>query len=123
MPKDWSLSTPQAYQSTTRADRAVARLAAREWSVLSIDELRACGLSDRKTEYIADLAQHFADGTIHVHRWPEMDDEEIIERLTTVRGVGRWTVEMLLLFRLDYGARTLIAPPRPSSPSRTSSAW
>jgi DNA-3-methyladenine glycosylase II len=38
-------------------------------------ELRACGLSDRKVEYIADLAQHFADGEIHVHRWPQMSDE------------------------------------------------
>src|SRR3954471_19156009 len=37
--------------------------------------LRACGLSDRKTEYIADLAQHFVDGAIHVQRWPEMSDE------------------------------------------------
>src|SRR5215470_12595900 len=40
-------------------------------------QLRACGLSDRRTEYIADLAQHFASGAIHVHRWPEMSDEEI----------------------------------------------
>jgi DNA-3-methyladenine glycosylase II len=63
-------------------------------------ELRACGLSDRKTEYIADLAQHFADGTIHVHRWPEMDDEEIIAELIQVRGIGRWTAEMFLIFNL-----------------------
>jgi DNA-3-methyladenine glycosylase II len=63
-------------------------------------ELRACGLSDRKTEYIADLAQHFADGKIHVHRWPEMDDEAIIAELTEVRGIGRWTAEMFLMFNL-----------------------
>jgi DNA-3-methyladenine glycosylase II len=62
--------------------------------------LRACGLSDRKVEYIADLAQHFADGSIHVHKWPAMDDEAIIEELTAVRGIGRWTAEMFLMFNL-----------------------
>ena len=63
-------------------------------------QLRACGLSDRKTEYIADLAQHFANGSIHVHRWPQMPDEEIIEELVAVRGIGRWTAEMFLMFNL-----------------------
>jgi DNA-3-methyladenine glycosylase II len=62
--------------------------------------LRACGLSDRKTEYIADLAQHFADGSIHVHRWPQMSDEDIIAELVQVRGIGRWTAEMFLIFNL-----------------------
>jgi DNA-3-methyladenine glycosylase II len=63
-------------------------------------QLRACGLSDRKTEYIADLAQHFADGAIHVHRWPQMSDEDIIAELVRVRGIGRWTAEMFLIFNL-----------------------
>ena len=63
-------------------------------------QLRACGLSDRKTEYIADLAQHFASGAIHVQRWPQMGDEEIIAELVEVRGIGRWTAEMFLMFNL-----------------------
>src|SRR5690606_9887862 len=63
-------------------------------------QLRACGLSDRKTEYIADLAQHFADGTIHVQRWPAMSDEEIIAELVQVRCMGRWTAESFLIFNL-----------------------
>jgi DNA-3-methyladenine glycosylase II len=62
--------------------------------------LRACGLSDRKTEYIADLAQHFVDGKIHARDWPQMSDEEIIAELTDVRGIGRWTAEMFLMFNL-----------------------
>jgi DNA-3-methyladenine glycosylase II len=62
--------------------------------------LRACGLSDRKTEYICDLAQHFANGSIHVHRWPRMSDEDIIAELVEVRGIGRWTAEMFLIFNL-----------------------
>src|SRR5262245_56264694 len=63
-------------------------------------QLRACGLSDRKVEYIADLAQHFVDGKIHERRWPEMDDEAIIAELVDVRGIGRWTAEMVLMFNL-----------------------
>jgi DNA-3-methyladenine glycosylase II len=63
-------------------------------------KLRACGLSDRKTEYIADLARHFADGTVHVARWPEMADEDVIAELVQVRGIGRWTAEMFLMFNL-----------------------
>ncbi len=63
-------------------------------------QLRACGLSDRKTEYIADLAQHFVDGKIHARHWPQMSDEEIIAELTDVRGIGRWTAEMFLMFNL-----------------------
>ena len=62
--------------------------------------LRACGLSDRKTEYIADLAQHFVDGKIHARHWPQMSDEDIIAELTDVRGIGRWTAEMFLMFNL-----------------------
>ncbi len=63
-------------------------------------ELRACGVSDRKVEYIADLAQHFLDGTIQVRCWPDMDDEAIIAELIQVRGIGRWTAEMFLIFNL-----------------------
>jgi len=62
--------------------------------------LRACGLSLRKVEYICDLARHFADGTIHVRRWPDMDDEAVIAELVQVRGIGRWTAEMFLIFSL-----------------------
>ena len=63
-------------------------------------ELRACGLSERKVEYIADLAQHFLDRAIHVQRWPDMDDEAVIAELIQVRGIGRWTAEMFLIFSL-----------------------
>jgi len=63
-------------------------------------DIRACGFSDRKCEYIRDLARHFAGGRIHVHRWPEMSDEEVIAELTEVRGIGRWTAEMFLMFNL-----------------------
>jgi DNA-3-methyladenine glycosylase II len=63
-------------------------------------DLRACGLSGRKCEYISDLARRFADGHVHVHRWPNMSDEEVVADLVQVRGIGRWTAEMFLMFNL-----------------------
>jgi DNA-3-methyladenine glycosylase II len=63
-------------------------------------DLRTCGLSERKCEYISDLARRFADGLVHEHRWPQMSDEEVIDDLTQVRGIGRWTAEMFLMFNL-----------------------
>jgi DNA-3-methyladenine glycosylase II len=62
--------------------------------------LRGCGLSERKCEYLRDLAGHFIGGTIHVDRWPSMDDEAVIAELVQVRGIGRWTAEMFLMFNL-----------------------
>ena len=62
--------------------------------------LRACGLSDRKTEYIVDLARRFDRGLVHPQRWPLMTDEEVIADLVQVRGIGRWTAEMFLMFNL-----------------------
>ena len=62
--------------------------------------MRACGLSERKVEYIADLARHFADGSVRMEHWPRMDDEQVIAELVQVRGIGRWTAEMFLMFNL-----------------------
>lgn len=67
----------------------------------SDDLLRAAGLSRNKTAALKDLAQKAIDGVVPTARaLAKMSDDEIIERLTTVRGIGRWTVEMLLLFDL-----------------------
>jgi len=67
---------------------------------LKATQLRACGLSERKCEYISDLARRFADGEVHVHRWPQMSDDDVIADLVQVRGIGRWTAEMFLMFNL-----------------------
>ena len=69
-------------------------------AALSIDALRACGLSRRKAEYAIDLAGHFASGKIRPRRWARMDDEAVISELVDVRGIGRWTAEMFLIFHL-----------------------
>ena len=67
---------------------------------LSVEDLRACGLSARKVEYIVDLAGHFVAGRIRVDAWPARDDAEIIAELTDVRGIGEWTAQMSLIFNL-----------------------
>jgi DNA-3-methyladenine glycosylase II len=67
---------------------------------LKVDDMRACGLSARKVEYIVDLALHFDNGALHVKAWPGMDDEAVITELVAIRGIGRWTAEMFLMFHL-----------------------
>jgi DNA-3-methyladenine glycosylase II len=64
------------------------------------ERLLACGLSRRKVEYVLDLAGHFASGRIVPERWRTMGDEQVIAELTEVRGIGRWTSEMFLIFNL-----------------------
>ena len=67
---------------------------------LPADTLRGVGLSARKVEYLSDLARHFNDGAVHVAQWHDMDDEAIVEELVAIRGIGRWTAEMFLIFHL-----------------------
>jgi DNA-3-methyladenine glycosylase II len=67
---------------------------------LKVDDMQAAGLSARKIEYLVDLALHFDSGAIHVDSWTEMTDEEIIAELVGIRGIGRWTAEMFLIFHL-----------------------
>ena len=63
-------------------------------------KLAACGLSKRKAEYLLDLAAHFTDGSIHEKDWNSMEDEDVIAELIQIRGIGRWTAEMFLIFNL-----------------------
>ena len=67
---------------------------------LKVDDMRAAGLSARKVDYLVDLALHFESGQLHVRDWEAMDDEAIIRELVAIRGVGRWTAEMFLIFYL-----------------------
>lgn len=67
---------------------------------LKVDDMRASGLSARKVEYLVDLALHFANDQVHVKEWESMDDEAIIAELVAIRGIGRWTAEMFLIFHL-----------------------
>ena len=67
---------------------------------LRVDEMRAAGLSARKVEYLVDLALHFDSGQMRPEDWPGMDDEAIVKQLVAIRGIGRWTAEMFLIFHL-----------------------
>ena len=71
-------------------------------SVLALETvlMRGAGLSTRKCEYLCDLAAHFESGAVHVGQWQQMDDEAIIDELVAIRGIGRWTAEMFLIFHL-----------------------
>ena len=64
------------------------------------EALRVCGFSARKVEYLQDLARQFVDGHVHPVQWAQMDDESVIVELCRVRGIGRWTAEMFLMFNL-----------------------
>jgi DNA-3-methyladenine glycosylase II len=80
----------------------------------SVDQLRAVGLSNNKAMSMLDLAHKTTDGTVALDRLDELSDTEIVSRLSTVRGIGRWTAEMFLMFQLrrpdvwpvdDFGVR------------------
>ena len=64
-------------------------------------DLRAAGLSGRKVEYIRDLAAHVRSGELELDRLEELSDEEVIEEISAVRGLGRWSAEMFLIFHLE----------------------
>lgn len=66
----------------------------------STECLRGCGYSQRKVEYLYDLAKHFSAGLIDPQAWPGMDDSSIINTLTQIRGIGQWSAEMFLMFNL-----------------------
>lgn len=67
---------------------------------LKVDDMREAGLSARKVEYLVDLALHFDSGVLHVHNWASMADDAIVDELVNIRGIGRWTAEMFLIFHL-----------------------
>ena len=67
---------------------------------LKVDDMRAAGLSARKVEYLVDLSLHFDNRLLNVKDWGAMDDEAIIAELVAIRGIGRWTAEMFLIFHL-----------------------
>lgn len=69
-------------------------------SRLSFEQLRSAGLSSQKATYLHDLAAKTADGTVRLTRVGRMNDEEVIEELIQVKGIGRWTAQMFLIFSL-----------------------
>ncbi len=71
-------------------------------AVLALDtlRLRECGLSGRKVEYLQDLSRHHAAGRLDMSLWQTWEDEAIVAELVSIRGIGRWTAEMFLMFSM-----------------------
>ena len=67
---------------------------------LKVDDMRAAGLSARKVEYLVDLSLNFDNNSLTLQRWDAMEDEDIIAQLVAIRGIGRWTAEMFLIFHM-----------------------
>ena len=106
---------------------------------LSEERLRACGLSRQKLSYLRDLAQRTAAGEVEFARLPQMSDEDVIEHLTRVKGIGVWSAQMFLIFALrrqnvmptaDYGINAAIRKayrkrqmPKPKQVLKISRPW
>jgi DNA-3-methyladenine glycosylase II len=65
------------------------------------DELRGCGLSGRKVSYLRDLAAHVLDGSLEIDRLDQLPDEQVVEEITAVRGLGEWSAQVFLMFHLE----------------------
>ncbi len=127
----WSILSQQISTAAARTIRgrvealvAPGKITPQSLLGLSVEELRSAGVSARKAEYLHDLASKAGDGTIRLQRIGRQSNEEIIAELTQVRGIGRWTVEMLLMFSLgrldvfpldDLSLRNAIAASYPVS--------
>jgi DNA-3-methyladenine glycosylase II len=113
-------SRPDAYEALARAivgQQLSTKAAASIWArvvelfgggtpapeqLIEIDpqQLRDAGLSWSKAGFLRDLAERVRDGELELERLPELEDEAVIDELTRVKGIGRWTAEMFLIFHL-----------------------
>jgi DNA-3-methyladenine glycosylase II len=94
------ISTKAADSIWHRFHAAVVRVTPERVALAPYDDLRSAGLSNAKVIYLHSLAAHFLENAQQIRRWPQMDDEAIIAELVTVKGIGRWTAEMFLIFAL-----------------------
>ena len=95
------LSVKAAQSVWNRLNNVLSPRTPRALLALSDEQLRACGLSRAKAVYLKDLAQHFATGALNIDAWPVLDDESVIAQLVEVKGIGRWTAEMFLIFYMN----------------------
>jgi DNA-3-methyladenine glycosylase II len=101
-------------------------------------KLRACGLSGAKVEYVRDLARHVLSGELDLPRLRRLEDEDVREAITAVKGLGRWTADMFLIFHLrredvlpvgDLGLRRAVerayevTDPKPAELERIAEPW
>jgi DNA-3-methyladenine glycosylase II len=94
------ISVKAAQSVWARFEQCAGKVDAKTIVALPDEAIRACGFSGMKVSYVKDLATRFHTGVIKPRRWARMDNEAIIEDLVQVRGIGRWSVEMFLIFYL-----------------------
>ncbi len=94
------ISVKAASSVWERIERTLGAVTATRIAAADEETLRGCGLSRSKLLYLGDLADKFLSGAIEPARWAEADDEAVVAELTRVKGVGRWTAEMFLIFHL-----------------------
>jgi DNA-3-methyladenine glycosylase II len=113
--------------------------APKELLLTTPEQLRSVGLSRQKSSYLHSLAEHFENGTLSDRRLPRLSDDEVVAAVTQIKGIGRWTADMLLLFSLgrpdvlpvgDYGVRKsmmlsygLAELPDPKTMERVAGPW
>jgi DNA-3-methyladenine glycosylase II len=133
------LSTQAAATIASRLDELLGSPAPARVAAVSDVQLRAVGLSGQKVGYLRDLCRCLEDGSLRLDALDHMTDDEVIAALTSVKGIGRWTAEMFLMFRLHrpdvfpvgdlgivkaikvaYGLRAL---PTPTRMLRLGEAW
>ena len=101
------ISVKAAQSVWQRLVAEIAEVTPSNLAAADLARLRACGLSGQKCAYLTDLAERFASGALDPARWTALEDEALIEELTQVKGIGRWTAEMFLIF---YMARPDVLP-------------
>ena len=94
------LSVKAAQSIWQRLHQSVGAIEAGAIAAADVDQLRGQGLSANKATYLIELAERFLDGSLDAEKWHQCEDEEVIRELTAVRGIGRWTAEMFLIFCL-----------------------
>ena len=92
------ISAPAFKTVWKRIEDKIGEITAENICSISDDELQICGLSYRKVSYIKDFAQKVKNGEFDVEKLSAMSDEEVIKELSSLKGIGVWTAEMLLLF-------------------------
>ena len=112
-----STSAARAIRKRLQDVAGPAGLTAANLARFSLDELRSVGLSPQKAAYVADLSAKVNDGTVDLRRIGRLTDEQVVDQLTEIKGIGRWTAQMFLIFSLgrpdvfphdDLGVRTAI---------------
>ena len=94
------ISVAAAQAVWNRFEASMTKVTPKNVIAMDPEALRAAGLSYRKVEYVKDLADHFHTKGLSKTKWHLLEDEIVIKELTSIRGIGRWTAEMFLIFNL-----------------------